>query len=166
MAIALNEEQKQTVRQWVKEGCGLSEIQKRITKDFQIPMTYMDVRFLIIDLGLQLQERPSRPAVAVPAVDAASKPRGPGGDAEWEEDDGAGVGPAGSAVSVQVDRVTKPGTLVSGTVTFSDGVSATWSLDQLGRLMLGATKPGYRPSEVDVQAFQVELRAALEKRGF
>jgi hypothetical protein len=69
-------------------------------------------------------------------------------------------------VSVEVDRVTKPGAVVSGTVSFSDGTHATWMLDQLGRLALDAGTPDYRPSEADLQAFQKELKSALERRGF
>ena len=57
---------------------------------------------------------------------------------------GAAASAAGG-VSVEMDRVTKPGTLVSGTVTFSDGTHAAWSLDQLGRLALDAKEPGYQP---------------------
>jgi hypothetical protein len=68
-------------------------------------------------------------------------------------------------VTVDVDRLTKPGALASGTVRFSDGVSAAWSLDQMGRLGLSATTPGYKPSEGDIVAFQQELRSALEKMG-
>ena len=69
-------------------------------------------------------------------------------------------------MSVEVDVVTKPGSVVSGTVTFGDGVTATWFLDQLGRLAIDAGQPGYKPGEQDLRDFQTELRAALEKRGF
>ena len=68
-------------------------------------------------------------------------------------------------VAVTLDRIVKPGSVVSGTVRFSDGVSASWMLDQLGRLALDAGKPNYRPSPEDVQAFQVELRNLLQSRG-
>ena len=67
---------------------------------------------------------------------------------------------------VTVDRVMKAGSLASGTVVFSDGVSASWMLDQMGRLAVQAGKPDYRPSEQDLAAFQDELRAALETQGF
>ena len=78
-------------------------------------------------------------------------------------DDGAG---GLSRLSVEVDRVTRPGSLVSGTVRFSDGVTAAWMLDQHGRLALDVGKKKYSPSEQDVAAFQVELRSILEKQGF
>jgi len=143
--MEITDTQKETIRQWISEDCGLAEIQRRLQSEFQMSMTYMDVRFLLIDLGLAPKDRKEAPAPAPPAPAA---PAGPGG------------------VSVEVDMVTKPGTIVSGTVDFSDGVSAAWSLDQQGRLALSATKPGYKPSEEDLRAFQDGLRVALEKRGF
>jgi hypothetical protein len=67
---------------------------------------------------------------------------------------------------VELDRVVKAGALVSGTVTFSDGVKASWSLDQFGRLGLSSGKPNYRPSEEDLQSFQEELTRLIQNRGF
>ena len=52
----LTEEQKNTVSQWVNEGLGLAEIQKKLKTDFKVSMTYMDVRFLVDDLNLDLQD--------------------------------------------------------------------------------------------------------------
>ena len=77
--------------------------------------------------------------------------------------------PAGaSTVTVSVDKVTLiPGALAGGTVTFSDGVTGKWIVDQYGRPgFTEVSKPGYRPSPTDAQAFMQELSAALQKRGF
>ena len=73
-----------------------------------------------------------------------------------------------SNVSVSVDKVTLiPGALASGTVTFSDGVTGKWIVDQYGRPgFTEVSQPGYRPSPNDAQAFMQELSAALQKRGF
>ncbi len=69
-------------------------------------------------------------------------------------------------VTVEIDRVLRPGSVVSGTVTFSDGVSGKWALDQTGRLMLDTGQPGYQPSAPDVQTFQRELSKQLQRHGF
>jgi hypothetical protein len=69
-------------------------------------------------------------------------------------------------VTVEVDRLTLPGSLVSGSVVFSDGVKANWSLDQAGRLALGAKDKSYRPSAQDVQEFQMAIARELQKRGY
>jgi hypothetical protein len=50
-------------------------------------------------------------------------------------------------------------------VTFSDGIGAQWALDQMGRLSLNASQQGYRPSDADLQEFQKELSALIEKSG-
>jgi hypothetical protein len=163
----LTDEQKATVTEWVGEGAGLSEIQKRLSSELDISMTYMDVRFLIIDLGLTLKEdeppapepepEPAQEPAPAPAP-AAPPPEGPLADAVPP--------PGGGSVSVDVDRVVKPGAVVSGSVTFSDGREATWVLDQLGRLALDAGDTDYRPSEPDLAEFQTALRDALQRQGF
>jgi hypothetical protein len=51
-------------------------------------------------------------------------------------------------------------------VTFSDGVTGKWALDQYGRLMLDTGKKGYQPSAGDVQAFQRELSQQMQRHGY
>ncbi|PWU06940.1 MAG: hypothetical protein C5B43_01045, partial [Verrucomicrobia bacterium] len=62
--------------------------------------------------------------------------------------------------------IMRPGTLVSGNVTFSDGMSGTWQLDQQGRIGLIPSTEGYRPSQDDIQEFQIKLQDALHKAGY
>ena len=82
-------------------------------------------------------------------------------------DDADGTGGLGGAVSVSLDRVVQAGALASGSVTFSDGVTAKWMLDQMGRLGLSSvSQPGYRPSTEDLQAFQVAIQNKLAARGY
>jgi hypothetical protein len=64
-----------------------------------------------------------------------------------------------------VDTLTKPGSLASGNVTFSDGNSAEWYLDQMGRLGLAPKTEGYRPSAADVQEFQIALEREIRRSG-
>jgi hypothetical protein len=77
--------------------------------------------------------------------------------------------PAGpSSVSVAVDGVTLiPGAVASGTVTFSDGVTGKWIVDQYGRPgFTEVSRPNYRPTPADAQAFMQQLSAELQKKGF
>ena len=69
-------------------------------------------------------------------------------------------------MKVTVDAVTRPGAMVSGKVTFSDGQKATWYLDEMGRLGLVPAQQGYKPSPEDVQAFQRTLQAEMQKLGY
>ena len=67
-------------------------------------------------------------------------------------------------VSVEVDTVTPPGAMASGTVVFSDGQRKKWTLDQFGRLGLSGGDEGYKPSDEDVMEFQKQLDASLRGR--
>jgi hypothetical protein len=69
-------------------------------------------------------------------------------------------------VSLAVDQIARLGAVVSGKVTFSDGNTAAWQIDQTGQLGLIPSKPGYRPPASDVQPFQMALEAELSKLGF
>lgn len=159
----LNEAQQQAVRQWIEEGVKLSDLQKRLEAEFGVHMTYMEVRFLVDDLKLtpKDEERPKEPAIPAPetAAKGAPKTAAPGGI--------PGTPAAGpGSISVSIDQVTRPGAMVSGKVTFSDGHSAEWHLDQYGRLGLAPQQEGYRPSQQDIAAFQSELQRELQRSGF
>ena len=163
--MELTDTQKQEVAGWVADGMKLSDIQKRINDEFKIPMTFMDVRLLVIDIGAEYEE-PETPAAeeSEPQEDVDTVGANAVADsAQSTEGDSAG---GGMDVSVEVDAITRPGALVSGTVIFSDGVKAVWMLDQMGRIALDAGQPDYKPTENDLQLFQVKLREALQQKGF
>lgn len=156
--MELNEQQKESIKKWAAEGCKLSEIQKRLKEEFDLSMTFMDLRFAVLDLDVSIKDNERKPDPK-PEQDAFDNEPGAG-----QMDENTGIG--GGSVNVTIDRVKKPGVLVSGTVTFSDGVNASWSLDQMGRLALNADTPGYRPSDQDLQEFQTELQAQIQQKGF
>lgn len=172
--LELNDAQKEAVKKWVAEGASLSDVQNRLIKEFGLRPTFIDVRLLVLDLGATVQER--KPPVK-DLKDSLAKPAPAPGDEDedaplpGEEEEPAPPLPepppaGGGSVKVEVDRLIKPGALVSGTVVFSDGVKAQWSLDQTGRLGLGGTKPGYRPSPSDIQQFQAALQRELARQGY
>lgn len=87
--------------------------------------------------------------------------------ADADAEDYPSAPPAGpGGVTLELDRLVRPGFMVSGTVTFSDGVSGKWALDQMGRLMLETPQKGYQPSPADVQSFQRELQVQLQRQGY
>jgi len=184
--MSLTPEQKQTVASWVAGGDNLSAVQKKLSEHFKISLTYRDVRFLVDDLDLALKDAapkvdasdvtktPPRPSSQPPSAARTAEASAP--DAEGLEDDHEALPedaleepPAGGEnVSVSVDKVTLiPGALASGTVTFSDGVTGKWVVDQYGRPgFTEVSQPGYRPSAGDAQAFMQELSRTLQQRGF
>lgn len=164
---SLNAEQKRQVANWVAEGLSLSDVQKRIATEFKVSMTYIDVRFLVDDLDLTLKNK-EEPKAKEPAGPEAPLPGDavePGTPPEGVE---AGPAPAGApgGLSLTVDPIQRPGVLVGGTVTFSDGKTGQWQMDQYGQLGFVPPEPGYKPAPADVQQFQVVLDAELRKLGY
>lgn len=183
--MKLAPEQSTAVKSWIAAGASIADVQKRLLEEFKLSLTYRDTRFLIDDLGLDIAAPtpkptpPPIPAAKAPSTTAAKQPApGAAQDAELVDEDEAfddtaddfpaeEPAPAGpSSVKVEIDRVMRPGTVVSGAVTFSDGKTGKWALDQYGRLMFDASTPGYRPSQGDLQAFQRELSAVLQRQGY
>ena len=157
--MQLTDEQKQQVIQWIAAGDKLADVQRRLADEFDIRLTYMEARFLIDDLQLTPQDPPEpapkpQPAPGAPAAVEAILP-GP------LDAPASGFG----KVALQVDEITKAGTIVSGTVTFSDGGKAAWYLDQTGRLGMNPDQPGYRPPEPDINEFQMALDRELTRLG-
>jgi hypothetical protein len=157
----LTEEQRQRVTAWVLQGAKLSEIQNRLAEEFSIKLTYIEVRFLVDDLKLKLKD-PEPPKVAAPPPEAPK----PAEEKSPKAGDEASLPPAAGKVSVVVDQIARPGAVVSGKVTFSDGQAADWYLDQSGRLGVVPKQQGYKPSAADVQQFQATLQSELMRMGF
>ena len=175
--MALNETQTQQVIGWIQGGMDVPELQKRLASEFDEHLTYMQVRFLVDDLNLTIA-RPPEPEPE-PAVVAATEPMplesdsadvtgaaAPVAEGEVLPPEGTEA-PAGTPnVKVKVATLARPGAMVSGTATFSDGQTAEWYLDQFGRLGMVPPYPGFRPSNEDVQMFQMLLDRELAKAGY
>ena len=142
-ASQLSQEQIDALKKRAAEGATLSDLQLQIKEDFDISITYMDTRFLILDLGIELLEEPKE---------------------EPKEEEKPAAVPTGT-VTVSKDSITLPGALISGKVTFSDGESAIWMLDESGRPGLDPDTSGYSPSQEDIADFQQELRALIQEGG-
>jgi hypothetical protein len=156
--MKLDEAQRQKVAAWIAEGAKLSEIQNRLNSEFGLKLTYMEARFLVDDLKLTPRD-PEPPKVVEPP--AAAKPL-----ATTPVLPADGNPAAGGKVSVTVDQIARPASLVSGKVTFSDGQIAEWYLDQSGRLGVVPKLAGYKPTAADVQEFQLALQQEVAKLGY
>ena len=152
--MQLTDDQKREVASWIASGAKLSEVQQRLGETFDIRLTYMEARLLVDDLKLVPAEK-IIPAEKKPAQADAAAPANP---------EAAAV-PATGGVCVEVDSIMRPGALVSGKVTFSDGVNADWSLDQAGRFSMSPSQEGYRPSQADLAEFRKTLERELTRQG-
>ena len=158
--MEISDAQKAAITQWIQEGRSLADVQRSLREAYEISMTYMDVRFLVDDLDIAVVEEetgePEAPEVE-PAEDVTAEPA----EAELVEEGAHGT------VTVDVDAIPRPGSLVNGTVVFSDGVSLGWQLSAAGQLgLIPGDDPEYRPSPEDVQSFQSQLQEVLRKKGF
>src|ERR1700756_159881 len=121
----LTEEQRQKVSTWISEGARLSEIQSRLAAEFCAKLTYMETRFLVDDLKL-VPKDPEPPKVPeLPPGKGAPAPAAPGATVDNAPEV---LPPAGGSVSVIVDQIARPGSVISGKVTFSDRQTADWYL--------------------------------------
>ncbi len=193
--MTLSPEQSSAVSSWIAAGDSLSAVQRKLRDQYGVSLTFMEVRFLVDDLNLQLKDpapkvnasdvtqagaapSPSAHASRGPADSGADADAGAMADDESYADEAPPAGgalppedelPGGaSSVTLDVDKVTlHPGALASGSVTFSDGVTAKWIIDNYGRPgFTEVSQPGYRPKPADAQAFMQQLSAELQKRGF
>ncbi len=171
--MSLTPEQTAAVSTWVAAGDNLSTIQKKLREEFNVALTYMDVRFLVDDLNLQLKDAPQKvDASDVSKPQPKAKPAAPAAGAEGdtisgEDDLPDGDLPPASEVILDVDSVTLiPGAIASGKVTFSDGVTGKWIIDHQGRPgFTEVSQPGYRPTPEDAQSFMRQLEAELQRKG-
>lgn len=167
----LTADQKTAVAQWAADGASLNDIQNRLKSEFSVTLTYMETRLLIMELGLKLIDKPKEKLPepeSTPTPEDAMPEDTAGGEHDEadmmppEEPEGGG----GGNVTLSIDQIAIPGTMVSGKATFSDGKTAAWYLDQFGRLGLRAPEPGYQPPPADIPVFQRELQGLLQKQGY
>lgn len=144
----LSSEQHAAVAQWAADGANLNDIQQRLKSEFNVNLTYLDARLLMLDLQVKIKDKPK------PIEPAAEPTPAPVSEA------------APSGVTVGVDEVTLPGAMISGRVTFSDGKTAVWFIDAQGRPGMKAPEPGYQPPPGDMPIFQTELDRVLSQAGF
>jgi hypothetical protein len=145
----------------------LAEIQKRLTDECGLRLTYMEVKFLVSDLAVLPQDKEPAKPLELTAKPAAASPTPSAPQTATAPAAPVAPPPASAGkVSVSVDQLARPGALVSGMVTFSDGKRAAWYLDETGRLGLVAPEQGYRPPPADVPEFQAALERELARAGF
>ena len=153
----LSGEQIETIKSWVADGAQMADVQKRLREDFGFKVTYMDTRFLSLDLKLEFEveeeeeqeivdEAGEEPADAAVVPDEAPLP----------------PAPAEGGVHATLDQVARPGAMVSGAVTFSDGMKAIWLIDEMGRPSIDPDQAGYQPTETDLVSFQSQLQTMLD----
>ncbi len=182
--MQVTEDQKQAIGEWIQSGADLSKIQQNLKEEFGLSLTYLDTRFLLGDLGLEVrqeeeeeeEEEETDPEESISeeqdlsAISNEEEPEAKSEEEEplpedLEEEAGDENETRTTNVNLTVDSLTQPQCVISGKVTFSDDKGAAWYIDQLGRLGLNPDEEGYNPTQKDLAVFQIELRNVLSKEG-
>lgn len=154
MDKALENDIKTYMASRIAEEVALSEIQNEVNQKFGQNLTYMDIRILASTLDIDWQAKAAAKAAEAQKADEAKEEETPA-DAEAVPAEAA----AGQTV-VEVSKLMRPGTALSGTVKFASGSTADWYIDQTGRLGL-ENLVGEKPTQEDIQQFQVELEKVV-----
>jgi hypothetical protein len=161
-----NEERKEIVKRLLAEGRTLSEVQDYLYKEKGDSITYMGLRLLLSEMpDIKLPEKePLKPAsTTMPssALDAdvgpATKNSGLTAPQKAQE--------TGGKLSISMDQIPQPGSVLSGFARFSSGAKAHWFLDEMGRLGLEPELGSEKPTQADMKEFSSELRRMLEQAG-
>ncbi len=174
-AKSLSETQIAEIQSWADEGANLSDIQRRLAEEMDVKVTYMEMRFLMEDIGVSLLPDPPKKSLE-PEPEPEEQPReeAPEADDDIESDGPQEFSeipdqgdPETATADITVDELVRPGMIVSGKVTFDGGKTLGWYLDQFGRLGVDpGPDPDFRPSEAQLRVFQSELQKTLKEKGF
>ena len=161
-----NDERKRIVGELLTKGQTLSQIQDFLHKEKNDPITYMELRLLLSEMpDAKLPEKEVRKTV-LPA--STISPAGAGAKAAPKD----GTPPpsarettTGGRLSISVDQMPAPGSMLSGYARFSSGAKAHWFLDEMGRLGIEPELGTGKPTQADMQEFSNELRRLLQQTG-
>src|SRR5208282_4246532 len=156
-----NDERKQLINELLAKGLTLSQIQDHLHKEKNDPITYMDLRLLLSEMPDAKLPEKEAPKTVLPAASPGAKaaPKDLASPPEAKE-------PAvGGRLSISIDQMPAPGSMLSGYARFSSGAKAHWFLDEMGRLGLEPELGTGKPTQADMQEFSTELRRMLQQAG-
>lgn len=135
-------ELKKFIAEQLNNGIALNDIQKLIVEKFEKKMTFLELRLLASELeGVEWKKQDPEPSVVEEKK------------TEKEITQGKTI--------VEMSKLTRPGIIASGSVTFASGVTAEWLIDQTGRL--GLNNASGQPTEDDIKEFQVEIQKVISR---
>ncbi len=157
-----NNELKKIVSEYLNQGISLSDILKKLDTDHAYKTSFMELRLLAASLeDIKWESLPGEKSAK-----AAVKEKSASGDVEHIEEDDEEEKEISSDKSewsqgtvVEINKLVRPGSVLSGSVKFASGASAEWVLDQAGRLMFEKAKG--KPTQEDLKEFQMELQRKI-----
>ena len=157
---------KRFVAQKLSEGVKLTDIQNMLVDELDCKMTFLELRLLAAELEdvdwSQFDPQEKKPQDDEKTAENAAAGADSADEAVSDMQDEAAAPQGEGKTVVELSRLTRPGAIAHGTVTFASGVTAEWLVDEMGRL--GLDKVSGQPTENDIAEFQVELRKLFERR--
>lgn len=142
-----NQERDQFIAEQLNNGVKLADIQTRLEKEFDVRLTYMELRLIAADLEVNWQKQtPAKVEETVVTVVPDKVPC--------------------ETAQVTVSKIAKPGTMVNGEVTFKSGNRAEWWIDSQGRPGINPLEGYDRPEQEDIQDFSVQLQTVLSQQPY
>lgn len=164
-AVMTNEERQVIVGELLSKGQTLSQIQDYLHKEKNDPITYMELRLLLSDMPDAKLPEKELPKTVLPSANSAAVTGRKAAPTDRESATPAKESPAGGRLSVSVDQMPAPGSMLSGYARFASGAKAHWFLDEMGRLGLEPELGTGKPTQADMQEFSTELRRMLQQAG-
>lgn len=147
------EEIKKIIAVGLSQGLNLNQIHQQLTEEHQVKMTFMDVRIMSADLDDANWAQFDPKKVEKPVVED-------GASAVEEVAEGNG----GLTTKIELNKVQRPGAMISGSVTFMSGVKGDWYVDQYGALGLSLHDETKQPTPEDMTDFQLTLQRQFSGR--
>ena len=151
-----NEERKEIIQKLLTDGRTLSEILDYLHREKGDSITYMEMRLLLSEMPNAKLPEKEVPKPAAAAAPSAIEPATAKADASSS--------PAGGKLSISVDQMPQPGSMLSGYARFSSGAKAHWVLDEMGRLGVEPELASGKPTQQDMKEFSTELRRMLQQQ--
>ena len=142
---------RKIIKNELNSGTSLSNIQRLLDEEYDVNMTYLDLRMIASELNVnwekQEAKKPVTPSMADETISAEES-------TEKQQQPSTGT-------QVTVDKVTRPDALMSGTVKFKSGASGKWFVDHAQQLGLAPDSGSSKPTQEDIIEFQKELQQAV-----
>lgn len=139
---------KKIVAKHLNEGQTLNDIHKILSDEHSVKMTFMELRLLSSEIE-DMDWSQFDPKKEEPEEDENSEVNEVSGEVQ-------------SGTQIEMNKVQRPGAMMSGSVVFLSGVKGEWVIDQYGSLDLGLEDENQQPTEEDMEDFQITLRQKLQ----
>lgn len=139
---------KKFMAEKIAENVSLSDIQTMVNEKFNAHMTFMDIRILASELEVDWRSEAEK---------------NPPAEEEKAEEKAENTENIPGKTTVELNKIVRPGALASGSVHFASGVYAEWYIDNSGRMGLDKVTGG-KPTEQDIEDFQVEMQKIFSER--